>query len=155
MSRCETRAIRRHHFLMATSERKRRANRNNAKKSTGPKTAAGKARSKMNALKHGMLSSEALIADGETKEDASTHAALRDQLQADLAPVGFFEELLVDRLVTDIWRLRRVLRYETGATRESADEVVADWSAQQAEAQRRRARLDDLFPDRPPSPPQW
>jgi hypothetical protein len=38
------------------SERKLRANRANAKRSTGPKTEAGKATSRRNALKHGILS---------------------------------------------------------------------------------------------------
>jgi hypothetical protein len=37
-----------------TSERRLRANRNNAKRSTGPKTAAGKARSARNARRHGL-----------------------------------------------------------------------------------------------------
>jgi hypothetical protein len=37
-----------------TTERKRRANQRNAQRSTGPKTLAGKARSKQNALKHGL-----------------------------------------------------------------------------------------------------
>ncbi|MBL0408274.1 hypothetical protein JKG68_30810 [Microvirga aerilata] len=37
-----------------TTERKRQANQRNAQRSTGPKTSAGKARSKQNAWKHGL-----------------------------------------------------------------------------------------------------
>jgi Ni/Co efflux regulator RcnB len=37
-----------------TTDRKRRANQRNAQRSTGPRTQAGKARSKQNAWKHGL-----------------------------------------------------------------------------------------------------
>jgi len=144
---------------MATSRKQQLANKANAKKSTGPKTRAGKTRSKMNAMKHGILSSETLIADGETVENAEALADLRDELRADLAPVGTLEEFLVDRLLVQIWRLRRLLRFETGATREVADDVVASWVAQQREAQRIRDQIDAqlrrMLPDSPPKPPKW
>ena len=38
-----------------------RANRENAKKSTGPRTPEGKANSSKNALKHGLLAEDAVI----------------------------------------------------------------------------------------------
>ena len=40
------------------SERKLKANRENAKKSTGPRTARGKAFSRRNAVKHGLCASD-------------------------------------------------------------------------------------------------
>jgi hypothetical protein len=45
------------------SEKKIFANRMNAKKSTGPRTASGKARSSMNSLKHGLNASKFIIKD--------------------------------------------------------------------------------------------
>jgi hypothetical protein len=44
------------------------ANRRNAQKSTGPQTPAGRAVSKMNALKHGILSKEAVVSGRCIKE---------------------------------------------------------------------------------------
>jgi hypothetical protein len=52
------------------------ANRRNAAKSTGPRTKSGKARSRRNALKHG-LSAEQVVMLGE---DPAAFEALRDDL---------------------------------------------------------------------------
>jgi hypothetical protein len=45
------------------------ANRANAQKSTGPKTDAGRNASKMNALKHGIFSSEILVRGRHIEEN--------------------------------------------------------------------------------------
>lgn len=91
-----------------TSEKRIAANRQNALKSTGPKTARGKAIAKMNALKHGLLSSQVLIA-GEKARDL---AELGQLLRAELRPVGMLDQILVDRIVAGVWRLKRCLRLE-------------------------------------------
>lgn len=91
-----------------TSEKQIAANRQNALKSTGPKTPRGKAIAKMNALKHGLLSSQVLIA-GEKARDL---AELSQLLRAELRPAGMLEQILVDRIVAGVWRLRRCLRLE-------------------------------------------
>jgi hypothetical protein len=44
-----------------TSDRKAEANRQNALKSTGPKTPEGKAAVRLNAVKHGLLSEQVLL----------------------------------------------------------------------------------------------
>ena len=51
-----------------TSTKKILANQNNAKKSTGPKTVAGKIRSSLNSIKHS-LTSEKYVAIGENKKE--------------------------------------------------------------------------------------
>ena len=107
---------------MAVGERKPKtmslaqieANRRNAQKSTGPKTARGLAKSKLNAFKHGLLSREVLVLGKFANENPQEFQKLAEQVYADLDPVGFMECLLVDQIVTTYWRLRRVLRAEAG-----------------------------------------
>jgi hypothetical protein len=90
------------------------ANRRNAQKSTGPKTPEGRAVSKMNALKHGILSKEAVVRGRCIKEDEQEFAALHQRLWVELQPVGLLEEMLVDDIVTAHWRRRRALKAEAG-----------------------------------------
>jgi len=80
-------------------------------KSTGPKTEKGKAISKYNSLKHGLLSKEVLI-DGE---DEKILSVLSDDIHENLKPVGAIEALLVERIVSGVWRLRRALSVEATA----------------------------------------
>jgi hypothetical protein len=80
------------------------ANRRNAKKSTGPKTAEGKARSAQNAIKHGLLSRQAVLAD----EDGEAFAEMRRNLHEDFRPESQLEVLLVNRLAAQQWRLARI-----------------------------------------------
>src|SRR4028119_1605543 len=93
-----------------TSEGKAEANRRNALKSTGPKTPEGKSAVRLNAVRHGLLSKEVLLPgeDEEALRELGEH--LRDELQ----PFGELENLLVDRVVAAVWRLRRLSRVETG-----------------------------------------
>ena len=90
------------------------ANRRNAQKSTGPKTAQGRAKSKLNAFKHGLLSQEVLVRGKHAGESRREFQKLAEQFYEDLDPVGSMEWLLVDQIVTAYWRLRRVLRAEAG-----------------------------------------
>jgi hypothetical protein len=79
------------------------ANRLNARKSTGPRSPQGKARSSMNALKSG-IDAQSQIIRGETP------AAL-DALRADyydrFHPTAPEQRMLVDTLIDNEWLLRR------------------------------------------------
>jgi hypothetical protein len=97
------------------------ANQRNAEKSTGPKTPAGRAVSKMNALKHGILSKEVLVSGRNVRESRRELAALHQRFWDELQPIGPMEEMLVDQIVTAHWRLRRALTAESGEIALSVD----------------------------------
>jgi hypothetical protein len=88
----------------------REANRKNALRSTGPKTAKGKATAKMNALKHGLTAEEIVIPG----EDGDKFDSLLEVLSSHLEPVGPEEVLLVERIAACLWRLRRCYAVEAG-----------------------------------------
>ena len=90
------------------SEAKIRANRLNALKSTGPKTARGKAMMWRNAVTHGMTSTRVVLFD-EVKADFEKFYA---GLAQDFAPEGTAECALVERIAMLAWRLRRASRAE-------------------------------------------
>jgi hypothetical protein len=90
------------------------SNRRNARRSTGPRTAAGKLASRMNAVRHGILSSAVVVRGLRIREHEEEFQVLREECWKCLAPVGRIEEMLADKIVTAQWRLRRALMAETG-----------------------------------------
>jgi hypothetical protein len=82
------------------------SNRRNSQKSTGPRTEAGKARSKYNALKHGMRAESVLLPG----EDAGEYEATREQFQEEMSPRNGVEAHFVDSIVDDAWSLLRTKR---------------------------------------------
>src|ERR1039457_4908775 len=84
-----------------------KGNRRNARRSTGPRTAAGKAASRMNAVKHGILSGMVVVRGLRIQEHEEEYEALRKRCLDSLAPVGPVEEMLVERGVMTQWRLGR------------------------------------------------
>jgi hypothetical protein len=89
------------------SSKQLEANRQNAKLG-GVKTEEGKAISKYNALKHGILSKEVLLKG----EDEKTLIEIGKKLRAELEPQTELELVLVDRITANVWRLRRVMQIE-------------------------------------------
>src|SRR5215218_7726060 len=112
-----------------TSEKKAQANRQNALKSTGPKTPEGKAAVRLNALRHGILSREILLPG----EDEEALRELGEHMRAELQPVGELENLLVDRIIASYWRLRRLGRVETGIFAWERSEELAERAEREAQ----------------------
>lgn len=90
-----------------SSEARRRANRANAQKSTGPRTPEGKARSSRNAAKHG------LAADLSFANDAERHEflAFESAVAAEIRPHGALEMDALRQFADAAWRLRKIRRY--------------------------------------------
>jgi hypothetical protein len=76
-----------------TSPEKIAANRRNFLKSTGPKTAAGKANVSKNAIKHGFFAKHLIIQDRDGKEDPAEFEQLRAAIREDCQPEGALEEI--------------------------------------------------------------
>ena len=139
---------------MAT-KRQIAANRRNARRSTGPKSAAGKAASSANALRHGLSATRAVVLPDE---DGEAYERLRQGVLADLDPAGALQTALAERIVVLLWRLDRAARLEAelfihgrlavqrkevsaAAVRESAAAGLAALLGE-ADARRREARFE-------------
>ena len=88
---------------MATAKQSA-ASRANAQKSTGPRTTAGKAACRYNALKHGIHAQSQIMFDETVEDLAELDAEVRDQYK----PANPTERNLVDTLIHNEWRLRRM-----------------------------------------------
>lgn len=91
-----------------TTLKQLQANRLNSQKSTGPRTPAGQAVSRMNALKSGIDAQSNII----TGEDPAALDSLTRQYYERLQPQGPEECALIDTVVYADWLLRRLRKTE-------------------------------------------
>jgi hypothetical protein len=76
-------------------------------------TPEGKARSSQNAIRHGIFQSEvAAIQVGPLRESPQEFRELADAVHAELAPQTPLEAERVDDIISLLWRLRRLRRWE-------------------------------------------
>jgi hypothetical protein len=90
------------------SARQLAANRRNAQKSTGPRTAAGRETCSLNAVKHGLCGDFGLLRG----EDAVVYATRCRELILELAPATAMEFNLAQTIANDLWRLDRASALE-------------------------------------------
>jgi hypothetical protein len=93
------------------------ANRDNAKLSTGPKTAEGKLASSRNSSRHGLTGNQ-IVMPGE---DAAAYEELRQGMHDSWKPANEPELVLVDQIAAASWRLMRALRVETAVLEKLAE----------------------------------
>jgi hypothetical protein len=102
-----------------SSDRRKRANQRNAKRSSGPKTPEGKAASAGNATTHGLTSAFSVL----PHEDPSAFQRLLEKLAKEFTPGTEHEKFLVDIMAQSRWRLERTRRFEDIAFEQMFGEV--------------------------------
>jgi hypothetical protein len=124
------------------SERRIEANRKNAQRSTGPRTQEGRARSSMNALRHGITGQVSIT----TVEDRAAHDKFFQEIIDRLRPEDPLELQFAALIAEDFWRLQRIRAVENdilalGNFSEAAD-IDVDHPEIHASLTRARTFLD-------------
>jgi hypothetical protein len=117
---------------LPSSQKRIEANRRNAKRSTGPRTPAGKSTARRNALKHG-LTSEKLVVLGE---DAEEFQCMADGHRAAFRPQNAVELALANTFSLAEWRRQRCASTEAAMT----DQYIRDRALNEQEG-----REDDVL----------
>jgi hypothetical protein len=92
------------------TQKQTRANRANSKRSTGPKTAAGKTASSQNSWQHGLTFGVFRVL---AREDQSLYEALLQQLLTEYKPATATESILVERMAQHHWLRNRALYFQS------------------------------------------
>jgi hypothetical protein len=103
------------------SEKRLAANRENAKKSTGPRTEEGKARSSRNAVKHGFRASAFAVV---RLEDLDEVEKLKADAVACYKPVNSQELIAVERIAMAQQQIFRGARLDAGMFTSAMNEVI-------------------------------
>ncbi len=128
-----------------STQRQMEANKLNAQRSTGPRTANGKRRVASNALRHGLTGKQIVLPN----EDPHEFDAFRDSLWSNCNPQGAVGEVLVGKIVADAWRPKRVPMLEAAVY---ARDRLLDIEAKIEQAQRfldPEEALQDAAPEKP------
>ena len=124
---------------LVLTRRRLEANRRNARLSTGPRTAQGKARVARNTIKHGFFAAQ----QRWTPEQHREFAALLEGLRDDLRPEGALEDGCVRTMAESYVRMAAALRYENIAALKHHERLDCALDAQiMAAAPPEAARLE-------------
>jgi hypothetical protein len=130
---------------LALTERRLAANRRNAARSTGPRTAQGKARAARNAIKHGFFADAARWTTQQHRDFEQTFFGLCD----DFRPLNEREQICVAIIADSFVRIAAMLRYENLAALKHHQQCERELEARiaaadTAEAARLRAHRENL-----------
>jgi hypothetical protein len=125
--------------MARTPEERRETDRRNAQRSTGPKTAEGKARARVNALKHG-LRAEDFALPGEDQEQLKR---LTEEWVEYYEPRSPGERAVLDRCVHATVQLQRCARFQAETVTEQIRTAYEDWhNTQEDELEELKGRLE-------------
>jgi hypothetical protein len=119
------------------SQKRIDANRRNALRSTGPRTAEGKAKSRRNGLIHGLAGAGVVVhpdAEGKSVQDRA------DQWNSSLRPMNAFEVGLVETIAVESIRIERCRIEERLARDNRARRAVSCWGDERKAFVERLAR---------------
>jgi len=97
------------------SSEKLAANRENARRSTGPRTDVGKKRSSQNSWRHGFFAKRLFAKPGQRAQDGADYDLIANGVREHYQPVGFMENLLADKVASEWLRSARALGFEQEA----------------------------------------
>ena len=121
-------------FSPRSSPRRIAANRRNAQRSTGPRTASGKKRSSMNSLKHGLASSYACL----PSEDLPTFHVAMHELRREFQPQSVVQTYLFNQIANLFWRLSRLPEAQAAIFTEELHQSADDETLSPAQVLARR-----------------
>jgi hypothetical protein len=113
---------------MPASDRKVEANRRNAQRSTGPRSEAGKARTRANALKHGLSGDGIVTTSTEAEEVAKQMEAWRPGFQVDTP----MKEWALEQLAVSLVRIKMCQNEERLVRQYEKERALLSWEQDQA-----------------------
>jgi hypothetical protein len=117
----------------SAAPRRVRANRSNALKSTGPKTARGKRFSSVNATQWGLTAGDGRHLMARLGEDPEAFDALLERLAEEWQPATETARQLVAQLAELFWKQARLARAEQALVARQVDELESDRAALSAQ----------------------
>lgn len=116
---------------MPISEKQLKANRENSKKSTGPKSSEGKRAIKSNNNIHGLYTDKVILNSSHLKEDRVEFELLLESLRYELDPQTLSQDYIVQKIAICYWRDRRVIAAETAQINNQLNSIDTDWKYRQ------------------------